>query len=159
MKISFWKKSTKRQITSSQMQSLIFYQLIQTEQNQIALLLMLKIKSFRRLFQRQSQSFLCWQTCSRDSDRFSDDYQELMGQLGVSYTSGFLHQPLREQSTKAQRQRLLDQYYIPHRQKLLEAVEESLSVNNYYLIIDGHDFPGLPIPHELQKSAFQPDCG
>ena len=53
-----------------------------------------------------------------------------MGQVGVSYTTGFLHQLLREQTTKAQRQKLLAQYYIPNHQKLTKAAEEVLFDNN-----------------------------
>ena len=79
-----------------------------------------------------------------------------MGQVGVGlkYTTGFLCQPLREQSTKALRQELLDQYYIPHHQKLTEAVEEVLFDNNHCLIVDGRGFPAFPILYELNKSTF-----
>ena len=77
-----------------------------------------------------------------------------MGQESVSYTKEFLLQMLREQSTKAQRQELLDQYYIPHHQKLTEAVEEVLFDNNHFLIVDGRGFPAFPIPYELNKSTF-----
>ena len=94
-----------------------------------------------------------------DPERFSEDFQELMNQVGmvVTYTRGSLRQPLREQLTKAKRQELLERYYIPHHQKMTEAVEESLFANDHCLIIDGHSFPPLPLPYELNQTAFRPD--
>ena len=94
-----------------------------------------------------------------DPERFSDDSQEPMSRvgMGVTYTRGSLRQPLREQLTKAKHQELLERYYIPHHQKLTDAVEESLLANGYCLIIDGHSFPALPLPYELNQTAFRPD--
>ena len=77
--------------------------------------------------------------------------------MGVTYTRRSLRQPLREQLTQGKRQELLERYYIPHHQKLTEAVEESLLANNHCLIIDGHSFPALPLPYELNQTAFRPD--
>ena len=94
-----------------------------------------------------------------DPERFSEDSQEPMNQvgMGVTYTRGSLRQPLREQLPKAKRQELLERYYIPHHQKLTEAVEESLYANDHSLNIDGHSFPALPLPYELNQTAFQQD--
>ena len=61
------------------------------------------------------------------------------------------------QPTKDKRQELLKRYYIPHHQKLTEAVEESLLANHHCLIIDGHSFPALPLPYELNQTAFRQD--
>ena len=68
-----------------------------------------------------------------------------------------MRQPLREQPSQGKRQELLKQYYILHHQKLIEAVEESLLANNHCLIIDGHSFPALPLPCELNQTAFRQD--
>ena len=94
-----------------------------------------------------------------DPERFSEDSQEPMSQvgMGVTYTRGSLRQPLREQPTQGNRQELLERYYIPHHKKLTEAVEESLLANGHCLIIDGHSFPALPLPYELEQTAFRPD--
>ena len=68
-----------------------------------------------------------------------------------------MRQLLREQPTQEKRLELLERYYIPHHQKLTEAVEESLLANDHCLIIDGHSFPALPLPYELNQTAFRPD--
>ena len=75
----------------------------------------------------------------------------------MTYTRGSLSQPLRKQFPKAKRQELPQRYYIPHHQKLADAVEESLLANDHCLIIDGHSFPALPLPYELNQTAFRPD--
>ena len=77
--------------------------------------------------------------------------------MGVTYTRGSLRQPLSELPSQAKRQELLERYYIPNHQKLTEAVEESLLASDHYLIIDGHSFPALPLPFELEQTAFRPD--
>ena len=94
-----------------------------------------------------------------DPERFSDDSQEPMSQvgMGVTYTRGSLRQPLRNSPIQSISQELLERYYIPHHQKLTEAVEESLLANDHCLIIDGHSFPALPLPYELNQTAFRPD--
>ena len=94
-----------------------------------------------------------------DPERFSEDAQELMSRvgMGLTCTKGSLRQPLRNPPTQSKRQELLERYYIPHHQKLTDAVEESLLANDHCLIIDGHSFPALPLPYELNQTAFRPD--
>ena len=94
-----------------------------------------------------------------DPERFSDDSQEPMSQvgMGVTYPRGSLCHPLRNQPTQSKRQELLELYCIPHNQKLTEAVEESFLANDHCSIIEGHSFPALPLPCELNQTAFRPD--
>ena len=40
---------------------------------------------------------------------------------------------------------------------MTDAVEGSLSASDYCLIIDGQSFPALPLPYELNQTAFRPD--
>ena len=68
-----------------------------------------------------------------------------------------MRQPLCEQPTIKKRQELLERYYISHHQKLTEAVEKARLANNHCTIIDGHSFPALPLPYELNQTAFRPD--
>ena len=92
-----------------------------------------------------------------DPERFSEDFQEPTNQvgMGVTYTKVSLGQPLRELPSRSKRQELLERYYIPHHQKLTEVVEELLLANKRCLIIDGHSFPALPLPYELNQTAFR----
>ena len=94
-----------------------------------------------------------------DPERFSDDSQEPMSQvgMGVTYTRGSLRQPLREQLNQGKRQELLERYYIPHHQKLTEVVEESLLANDHCRIIDGHSFPVFPPRYKLNQTTIRPD--
>ncbi len=92
-------------------------------------------------------------------DSFPEGSKELMSQvgMGVTYTRGSLRQPLREQPTQEKRLELLERYYIPHHQKLTDAVDDSILADDHCLIIDGHSFPALPLPYELNQTAFRPD--
>jgi N-formylglutamate deformylase len=94
-----------------------------------------------------------------DPERFSEDSQEPMSQVGMgaTYTKVSLRQPLREQPTQGKRQELLERFSHPHHQKLTEVVEGALLANKRCLIIDGHSFPALPLPYELNQTAFRPD--
>ena len=75
--------------------------------------------------------------------------------MGLTCTRGSLRQPLPEQPSQDKRRELLERYYITHHQKLADAVEESLLANDHCLIIDGHSFPALPLPYELDQTAFR----
>ena len=85
-----------------------------------------------------------------DPERFSEDSQESMSQveMGVTYTRESLRQLLRELPSKVKREGLLEQYYIPHHQKLTEAAEEVLFENNHCLIVDGHGSTACLLPYE-----------
>ena len=52
---------------------------------------------------------------------------------------------------------MLEWFYNPHHQKLKEAVGESLPTNIHCLILESHSFPTLPLPCELNQTAFRPD--
>ena len=94
-----------------------------------------------------------------DPERFTEASKEPMSPvgMGVTYTKGSLRQLLREQPIQEKRQALLERYSIPHRQKLTEVVEESPLANDHCLIIDGHNFPALLLPYELNQTAFRSD--
>jgi predicted N-formylglutamate amidohydrolase len=91
-----------------------------------------------------------------DPERFLGDSQELMGQVGLSVicNAGSVRQSLRNQSTQSKHQELLERFYIPHHQRLTDAVEESLRVSHSCLIIDEHSFPAMVLPFELNQTVF-----
>ena len=94
-----------------------------------------------------------------DPERFSEASQEQMSQvrMGLTNTIGSLRRPLRNPPTQSKRQELLDRNYFPHNQKLTDAVEDSILADDHCLITDGHRFPALPLPYEINQRAFRPD--
>ena len=94
-----------------------------------------------------------------DPERFFDDFEEPMSQvgMGVLYTRGSLCQPIRQTLSPEKRQQLLERFYIPHHQKLTEVVDNMLQADGRCLIIDGHSYPAVALPYELQRKSARPD--
>ncbi len=93
-----------------------------------------------------------------DTERFRDDTQEEMSKqgMGAIYTrcsDGTLLRNL----TEKQRETILSRYYDPHHRMLTETVTEILEKQGQCLIIDGHSFHPLPLPHEPDQSNDRPD--
>jgi N-formylglutamate amidohydrolase len=93
-----------------------------------------------------------------DVERFADDELEVMAQygMGVIYTATSDRQCLREPVGEKQRNRQLELYYQPHHQRFTQAVNDCLNRNNRCLIIDGHSFPSIPLPYELDQELSRP---
>ena len=92
-----------------------------------------------------------------DVERFQDDERESMARRGMgavySVTSGL--EPLRRALTPAERQRLIERFYLPHHAVLTLAVDRALARHGRCLVIDCHSFPGLALPYEQVGDA----CG
>ena len=54
------------------------------------------------------------------------------------------------------REELLQRFYVPHHQKLTEVVDNMLQVHGRCLIIDGHSYPAVTLPYELQQKSARP---
>ena len=93
-----------------------------------------------------------------DTERFSDDSQEVMAQygMGVLYTKTDTGGLLRKISPKL-RQQILDQYYWKHHQLLTESVQLQLQEFGSSTIVDCHSFPHQPLTRALDQSDFRPD--
>ncbi len=93
-----------------------------------------------------------------DVERFPDDEQEPMSRVGMGrfYMKTADGRALRRALT-AEEYRLLAGYYAAHHQRLAEAVEEELNEKGRSLIIDGHSFPGTPLPCDQNQSIPRPD--
>jgi N-formylglutamate amidohydrolase len=93
-----------------------------------------------------------------DTERFSDDTQEVMAQfgMGVLYEKTDAGGPLRT-ITPALRQHILDNYYWQHHNKLTNSVKLQLQEYGTASIVDCHSFPYKPIIRALDKSSFRPD--
>ncbi|MCL2371961.1 MAG: N-formylglutamate amidohydrolase [Defluviitaleaceae bacterium] len=77
-----------------------------------------------------------------DMERFRDDADEpcaAKGQ-GLMYTHTIYGVPLREYDG-ALRDRILQEFYDPHHQRLTVAVDAALAKHGKCLVVDGHSFP------------------
>jgi N-formylglutamate amidohydrolase len=94
-----------------------------------------------------------------DPERFLDDSIETMARkgMGVIYEKTSELEPLRNKPSAIERQRLIERYYIPHHQKLDDAVDRALEVCGYCLIVDCHSFPEFPLPYEDDQNPTRPE--
>ena len=93
-----------------------------------------------------------------DTERFSDDSQEIMAQLGmgVLYEKTDTGESLRRINPEL-RQRILDNYYWKHNTNLTERVRLQLEQLGSATIVDCHSFPNKPLIRALDQSSFRPD--
>jgi N-formylglutamate deformylase len=93
-----------------------------------------------------------------DVERFVDDEFEVMSRfgMGVLYEKLDNGNPLRK-VTPDFRQYLIENYYCPHHQNLLEKVQIQLKMNGYCTIVDGHSFPNIPQDRDLNQDMNRPD--
>lgn len=94
-----------------------------------------------------------------DVERFLDDRDEKMAQVGMGavYTRTHDLRRLRSVPTEDERNELISRYYLPHHQKLTLMAERILEEKGHCLIIDCHSFPSRPLPYELVQDSRRPD--
>ena len=86
-----------------------------------------------------------------DPERFEHDDEEPMSKVGMGCIYTLTHNQKKLKDVAEIRQKLLDEYYRPHHEKLTFLVENSLHKNGKALIIDCHSFPKFPLPYELDQ--------
>jgi N-formylglutamate deformylase len=93
-----------------------------------------------------------------DTERFSDDSQEIMAQfgMGVLYEKTDSGEPLR-QVTPDLRTRILNEFYWQHHNQFTENVEIQLAQLGSATIVDCHSFPNKPLIRALDQSLERPD--
>ncbi len=93
-----------------------------------------------------------------DPERFRDDESEPMAQqgMGAVYTTTSDGVRFRELSREG-RERILRTYYDPHHAALTEMTAEKLQETGRCLIVDGHSFSSVPLPHEPDRHLPRPD--
>lgn len=93
-----------------------------------------------------------------DTERFSDDSQEIMAQfgMGVLYEKTDSGEPLR-QVTPDLRTRILNEYYWQHHNRFTENVKIQLEQFDSAIIVDCHSFPNKPLVRALDQSDNRPD--
>ena len=93
-----------------------------------------------------------------DVERFEDDNKESMAEkgMGVLYTTTDEGAPLRE-VTEQLRERILNDFYRPHHQRLTQVVAQQLESNGQAIIIDAHSFSNTPFIRDHDQNPSRPD--
>ena len=94
-----------------------------------------------------------------DVERFEEDSLEIMASLGMGavYERTSDGQRLRPRLVVAERQELMNTWYVTHHRRLTEVVQRSLDSHGQALLIDAHSFPSQPLPYELDQRRDRPD--
>ena len=94
-----------------------------------------------------------------DPERFEDDGDEPMAAMGMGavYERTSDGRPLRRPPSPGERSALLERFYRPHHARLTAAVDDALGRSDRCVVIDGHSFPSVPLPYELDQSPDRPD--
>ena len=94
-----------------------------------------------------------------DPERFERDEQEPMARLGmgVVYERGSGQAPLRRVLSARERQGLIDDYYRSHHQALSNLTEKVIAEHGQCFILDGHSFPLVPLPYEVDQYLARPE--
>lgn len=93
-----------------------------------------------------------------DPERFPEDAQEPMAErgMGAVYTRTSRGSLLRPVLSREEREQLLARFYLPHHRELEQRVADALSEHGRCLILDGHSFSSLPLPHERDQAPDRP---
>ncbi len=93
-----------------------------------------------------------------DPERFTDDAQEVMSQygMGVLYEKSDEGDVIRK-VTPALREKVLNDFYWQHHNRLNEAVNSQLNLFGKALILDCHSYPNIPLKRDLDKNSNRPD--
>jgi len=91
-----------------------------------------------------------------DPERFPEDEQEEMSQVGMGAIYSKTHSGMPLKDAERNREELLDRYYKLHHEILTERVAQSLSATGQALIIDCHSFPQYPLAYEFNQSPLRP---
>ena len=93
-----------------------------------------------------------------DPERFPDDHHEVMAAkgMGAVYTRTADGRPLRKSMLPEERTRLLEAYFHPYARAFKDVVSRMLDRHGRCLILDGHSFPSVPQPYELDQEIPRP---
>ena len=94
-----------------------------------------------------------------DPERFENDEQEPMAGrgMGVIYERNSNQTPLRGKLSVSERQALIEDYYRPHHQVLSDLTGKAIAEHGQSFILDGHSFPLVPLPYEVDQSLVRPE--
>ena len=92
-----------------------------------------------------------------DPERFVEDRDEPMSERGMGCVYEKTHDGRPLKNSQDIRRILIDRYYIPHHERLLTLVNQSMKRSGNALIIDCHSFPKLPLPYEIDQTENRPE--
>lgn len=93
-----------------------------------------------------------------DPERFPDDTQEVMAAkgMGAVYKSTSDGRLLRHGLSSKDRDKLLDKYFHPYAEAFEDVVATMIEQHGRCVILDGHSFPSVPLPYELDQRRDRP---
>jgi N-formylglutamate amidohydrolase len=94
-----------------------------------------------------------------DVERFEEDALEIMASrgMGAVYEHTSDGRQLRHSPAPDEREELMDAWYHPHHERLMEIVQETINQRGVALLLDAHSFPSRPLPYELEQGLARPD--
>lgn len=94
-----------------------------------------------------------------DVERFADDGEEIMSQvgMGVIYEKTLERTDLRRKITGVEREKLLKKYYYAHHKKFYSFVKNIVDDSGKCLVIDCHSFSSFRQKYEITSSAMRPE--
>ncbi|MEO7718337.1 MAG: N-formylglutamate amidohydrolase [Capsulimonas sp.] len=100
-----------------------------------------------------------WSRLLVDPERFRKDTQEPMAArgMGAIYTRTSFGEPLRDEPSPDERERLLRAYYDPHHAAFEAAVGAALDRDDRCLIVDAHSFPSIALPCDMDQASDRPE--
>jgi len=91
-----------------------------------------------------------------DVERYHEDREEPMAEKGLGAIAAKTHDG-RTMKLVDQREALMEEYYIPHREALDHWTTESLAKDWRGLILNCQTFPSQPLPCDVNQKAERPD--
>jgi N-formylglutamate deformylase len=94
-----------------------------------------------------------------DVERFENDEYEPMAKIGMGAVYRVTHdlRHLRRAIAPEERKELIEKWYRPHHERLAQAVDRSLGMNDQALVIDMHSDPSRALPYEVFQQAVRPE--
>lgn len=91
-----------------------------------------------------------------DVERFLEGEPMEKKGMGFYYTHTDDGRRMRE-NDPIEKNKIRDEYYIPHHQKLYNATKKLREQNGHVLIIDGHSFTDTPFQRDISQNKNRPD--
>ncbi|NNM67765.1 MAG: N-formylglutamate amidohydrolase [Spirochaetales bacterium] len=92
-----------------------------------------------------------------DVERFYPDDQEPMAKKGMGFYYTQTDDGISFRQEGVWKQRVYQEFYVPHHQRLEASVSQRLDDGGQCLILDGHSFSSVPFLREEDQNSDRPD--